>query len=68
MSAAEDLRRRRELRAQFRDLAEAEAERAERECPLVHGSDAALELKALAGDSLADIVRNRLAREQDPAA
>ena len=53
-----------ERRAVFAELAEAEADRAERECPLIPGSDAAHALRALVGDDLRRIVMARLEREK----
>lgn len=54
-----------EFRAQFAEAAEAEAERGFREHPLIPGSDAALALRALVGDDLVNIVRARVAEQQD---
>jgi hypothetical protein len=53
-----------ELRAQFSEAAEAEAERGYRMYQLVPESDVALALRALVGNDLINIVRARLAREQ----
>jgi hypothetical protein len=49
-------------------LAEQEAARGERECPLTPGSDVALELRALVGDDLRDFVLARLQRETNTEA
>lgn len=46
------------------DLIAAEVDRAERDFPLVPGSDAALAFQALVGSDLLDIARARIARER----
>jgi len=53
-----------DLRDQFAEAAEAEAQRGYEMHQLVPGSDVALALRALVGNDLVDIVRARVEAEQ----